>query len=185
MYSGQECRRAKRTKKWIKQGNIVPLSTSERKCLENKSRRTRYKLKKEVIITFETKYQDALLSYVYEQKYNIKGVLTYEDDVSMYKCYKDSMYILGLLKFRNIIDGFFFVSEHKKGHNHTHFLIKTGTEISQLKRLFIKQHRYGHTFLGLIENELDLIRSVKYLVSKIDAKNKVKNSEVDYWNIGV
>lgn len=226
----QKTRRAKRTKKWLADGNILPLSSVERKKLENafyyqerKSNKEkdslgyvnyRYdQLKKRkwlaesniITITpkerkrlenasctnknclgddnlkFNLEYKNDMFNYLEEFDFNLKGSLTYRNNITMFGAYKDAYYIFETLLKRGIINSYFIGVEYADNHVHTHYVVDdNGLTKDQydkyIYQIFSIKKGYNYS-----EQITDKEESLFYIIDKLNTNNKQRQSQIDYW----
>lgn len=181
----KENRRAKRTKKFFIDGNIIPLSVKEKKKVSNIEYQSRIKLLKDKEnIEFKLTYKNTLYDYHLPIEYNFKGSLTYKNNVTMFKAYKDATYLFETLRQRKVIEGYFMVCEYEINHVHTHYVIKTSYSQTMLKQaiyLLFNRYNEGYNFLEQIENATHKENEIAYLVNKLNVDNKQRQSNIDYW----
>jgi len=184
----KEKRRANRNKKWLANGNVIPLSTKERKSIENNEYRIRIKAKdsaKKNNESFNNEYRNQIYEFANQFEYTHKGSLTYRLNVSMFKAYRDAIRIFELLKKRGFIENYLLVVEFEDKHVHTHFIIyckKTKVK-STIHNQFNGGYDNGYVYLEELQNELDKDNHLTYLINKLQPEKRNRQSQIDYWSI--
>jgi len=182
----KEIRRAKRKKTWLLDGNIIPLSTTEKKSIRNREYKERCKRnEKEENVEFNPEYKNILNGYVDSQSYNVKGGLTYKNNVGVFKCFKDAMYIFEELYVRGLIYNYFFIIDYEPNHAHTHYVLNAvnpGQLDKVIYKLFNKFKR-GNSYYKIIKSIDELTAAKGYCIAKINVNNRKEQFKIDYWSI--
>jgi hypothetical protein len=177
----RETRRAKRTKKWLADGNVIPLSSSEKKKLENALYYKERKAKKIGELQFHLEYKNELFDHLYSLDFNLKGSLTYRNNISMFGAYKDAVYIFETMLKRGIIKTYFIGVEYADNHVHTHYLVDNyGFSRENFDKCVYKifSSKKGYNYSAAITSKED---SLLYIVDKLNTNNKQRQSQIDYW----
>ena len=190
----KELRRAKRTKKWLLQGNVIPPSTKEKKWLQNKSYREKIQKEREKKAQsgndeFKLTYKNDLFDYANSFNYNHKGSLTYSYNISMNKAHRDAIFIFELLLMRKHIQNYFFVVEYEPSHVHIHYIMNTGQMLKDVKGTMHIMHngKYekGFSWCNPVLTNCEKENAILYMIDKLQTNNRYTHlqSEIDYWSI--
>lgn len=180
----KEKRRAKRNKKWLADGNVIPLSSKERKAIENFEYRLRIRNKNIGNANFNNDYKGEIYAFANGYDFSHKGTLTYRLNVSMFKAYRDANRIFELLKKRSIIKNYLFIVEFMDKHVHTHFIINgvVTNLMNTINNQFNGRFDNGYVYLKKLENEIDKDNQLVYLIDKLNPEIRNRQCQIDYWS---
>jgi hypothetical protein len=182
----KEYRRAKRTKKWLKDGNIIPLSTKEIKAIQNKLYRAKIKREKQPS-KINNKYNEDLNNFLHKKDFNYSGCLTYNYNISIHKAYSNALYIFETLLKRGLIDNYYFINEIEDNHNHTHYLLNISEGIRDIEgvifRLLNCNYDTCKNWIKPINCEAYKINTINYFLKKLEPNyyNFKHQKQIDYW----
>jgi hypothetical protein len=182
----KEPRRAKRSKQWINERNILPLSTKEIKKIQNKMYRDRKKREKQPINLINN-YKEDLNNYLNEQDFTHTGCVNYNHNISLDKAYRNAQYIFNTLLLRGYITNYYFINEYQQQHNHTHYLLTISKETKDIKgnmfRLLNCNYDTCYNWIEPITCKEYKVNAINYFVTKLEPNfNNFKNQkQIDYW----
>ena len=193
MEKRKEYRRAKRSKKWLK-NNTIPPSDSEKRSIRNKEyyimvikpKKVAEKLKYLFKLDGFT-YSNAWRNVLKKWSHTHHVTLTFDYDISVYGAFKKSVSINNTLGNVYKINTFSVV-DHEPHHNHIHFLLQTRKDKKALLEIFKEFISYpnvdGYAYVKEFKTEEHKRNAEEYVMDKLIQSKKYSSEEqIDYWDI--